>query len=46
MESILRESLNKRSLDNVTVVMIAFQNYKEKLFGTSEKLPLEEIKNY
>ncbi|KAL4467053.1 hypothetical protein ABPG74_010650 [Tetrahymena malaccensis] len=49
VESILRDSLNKRSLDNVTVVMIAFNNYKIKLFGNQEKKNkpiLEERKNF
>lgn len=27
VEGILRDSMNKRSLDNVTVVMVAFSNY-------------------
>lgn len=31
VEGILRDSMNKRSLDNVTVVMVAFNNYQNKL---------------
>ena len=44
VEYILRESMNQKSLDNITVVMIAFQNFKKKLFGNnkSKKRPLEE----
>lgn len=37
VDHILRESLNKRSLDNVTVVMVAFANFKRKIFGEKSK---------
>lgn len=33
VESVLKNSLYRQSLDNVTVVMIAFQNFKRKVFG-------------
>ena len=32
VENILREAINKRTLDNITVVMICFKNFKYKLF--------------
>jgi hypothetical protein len=32
VENILRESINRRTLDNITVVMIGFKNFKQKLF--------------
>lgn len=32
VENILREAINRRTLDNITVVMIAFKNFKQKLF--------------
>ena len=32
VESIMRDCLNRRTLDNITVVMICFSNYKKKLF--------------
>ena len=36
VESILKNSLYRQSLDNVTVVMIAFQNFKRTVFGKSK----------
>jgi len=35
VEYILKNSLLRRTLDNVTVVMIAFQNFKRAVFGDS-----------
>lgn len=32
VENILRESIHRRTLDNITVVMIGFKNFKQKLF--------------
>jgi len=32
VENILREAINRRTLDNITVVMICFKNFKYKLF--------------
>jgi len=32
VENILTESINRRTLDNITVVMICFQNFQQKLF--------------
>lgn len=32
VENILRESINRRTLDNITVVMIGFKNFKQRLF--------------
>ena len=36
VESILKNALYRQSLDNVTVVMIAFQNFKRTVFGKSK----------
>lgn len=36
VENILRESINRRTLDNITVVMITFDNFKNKLFPQEE----------
>ena len=33
VEYIIKNSLLRRSLDNVTVVMIAFSNFKHAVFG-------------
>jgi len=32
VENILTESINRRTLDNITVVMICFKNFQQKLF--------------
>lgn len=32
VEAIMKTALNKRTLDNITVVMVAFEGYKDKLF--------------
>jgi protein phosphatase 2C family protein 2/3 len=37
VESILRESINRRTLDNITVVMICFKNFKQRLFPRTDK---------
>ena len=37
VEYILKNSLLRRTLDNVTVVMIAFSNFKHSVFGQSSK---------
>lgn len=37
VEYILKNSLLRRTLDNVTVVMISFSNFKHTIFGRSEK---------
>ena len=39
VEYILKNSLLRRSLDNVTVVIVAFSNFKHSVFGhnSSEK---------
>jgi hypothetical protein len=37
VENILRKALNQRSLDNVTVVMICFNNFKKKIFGEKKE---------
>lgn len=47
VEYILKNSLLRRTLDNVTVVMIAFSNFKRAVFGESsvrhqEKLEAKE----
>ena len=36
VESVLKNSLYRQSLDNVTVVMIAFLNFKRQVFGISK----------
>ena len=36
VEAILKNALYRQSLDNVTVVMIAFQNFKRTVFGKSK----------
>jgi len=36
VEYILKNSLLRRTLDNVTVVMIAFNNFKHSVFGTGK----------
>ena len=35
VEYIIKNSLLRRSLDNVTVVLIAFSNFKHAIFGSS-----------
>jgi protein phosphatase PTC2/3 len=35
VEYILKNSLLRRTLDNVTVVMVAFNNFKRAVFGES-----------
>lgn len=37
VEYILKNSLLRRSLDNVTVVMISFSNFKHQVFGTHQQ---------
>jgi hypothetical protein len=37
VEYILKNSLLRRTLDNVTVVLIAFSNFKHAAFGKSDK---------
>lgn len=37
VEYILKNSLLRRTLDNVTVVMIAFNNFKKAAFGESKE---------
>ena len=37
VESILSESINRKTLDNITVLMICFKNFKQKLFPKSSK---------
>jgi hypothetical protein len=36
VEYILKNSLLRRTLDNVTVVLIAFSNFKHAAFGKSD----------
>jgi|TARA_B110000305_G_scaffold183971_1_gene204391 hypothetical protein len=42
VESVLKNSLYRQSLDNVTVVMIGFQNFKRQVFGKSKNSEREE----
>lgn len=42
VESILKNSLYRQSLDNVTVVIVSFQNFKRKVFGRSKNSDREE----
>ena len=37
VESILSESINRKTLDNITVLMICFKNFKQKLFPKNSK---------
>jgi hypothetical protein len=39
---VLKNSLYRQSLDNVTVVMIAFQNFKRKVFGQGKNSDRDE----
>jgi hypothetical protein len=41
VEYILKNSLLRRSLDNVTIVIIAFNNFKHAVFGKSQPNKLE-----
>lgn len=41
VEYILKNSLLRRTLDNVTVVMIAFNNFKHAVFGSSKSSKLK-----
>jgi hypothetical protein len=43
VETVLKNSLYRQSLDNVTVVMIAFQGFKRRVFGQSKNS--EQSKN-
>lgn len=43
VEYILKNSLLRRTLDNVTVVMISFSNFKHHLFGESSKSQRKDI---
>lgn len=47
VEYILKNSLLRRTLDNVTVVMIAFNNFKHSVFGAtkfiSHKKPTKDL---
>ena len=36
VEYILKNSLLRRTLDNVTAVMISFNNFKRKVFGNGK----------
>jgi serine/threonine protein phosphatase PrpC len=42
VESVLKNSLYRQSLDNVTVVIIAFQNFKRFVFGQGKNSDREE----
>jgi serine/threonine protein phosphatase PrpC len=42
VESVLKNSLYRQSLDNVTVVMIAFVNFKRQVFGISKNSERDE----
>lgn len=37
VESILRESVLRKTLDNITVVFIAFKNFQDKVFGEARE---------
>jgi hypothetical protein len=45
VESVLKNSLYRQSLDNVTVVMIAFQSFKRTVFGKSKHSERSPLKN-
>ena len=40
VEYIIKNALVRRTLDNVTVVIIAFSNFKRAVFGKDDKIPL------
>jgi len=42
VENILREAINRRTLDNITVVMICFKNFKYKLFPRDKTKKVNE----
>jgi hypothetical protein len=41
VEYIIKNSLLRKSLDNVTVVLIAFDNFKHAVFG--HQMPINDI---
>lgn len=41
MEAILKSSVAEKSLDNITVVVIAFKNYKKNLKGEIDQFEEE-----
>ncbi len=41
IENIMSEAINRRTLDNITVVMICFQNFKQKLFPDEKSIRSE-----
>jgi len=41
IENIMSESINRRTLDNITVVMISFKNFKQKLFPEEKSIRSE-----
>jgi hypothetical protein len=45
VETVLKNSLYRQSLDNVTVVMICFQNFKRQVFGISKNSEREHTRN-
>jgi len=42
VEYILKNSLLRRTLDNVTVVMIAFKNFKRAVFGEDKPQTIDD----
>ena len=44
MEYILKNALLRRTLDNVTVVIVAFENFDRICFGTQENEGLSDSK--
>lgn len=45
VEYILKNSLLRRSLDNVTVVIVAFSNFKHTVFGHQQSSTEKEMKS-
>ena len=45
IDYVLKNSLLRRSLDNVTVVIIAFNNFKHSLFGHAQPQEAVQAKN-
>lgn len=45
VEYILKNSLLRRSLDNVTIVIIAFNNFKHSVFGKSQQPTSKQASN-
>jgi protein phosphatase 2C family protein 2/3 len=45
VENILRDAIHRRTLDNITVVIIGFKNFKQKLFPRSNSSSQSQVNN-